>query len=185
MKILIDLDNVLINTGEAWVERLNHVHHTTVKYDDIVDWDITKFFPSLTPEEIYKPLRDPCLWRSVKPIDGAATTMKRLIADGYDLYIVTASSPDTIGIKYNLVIKDFYEFIDMNHIIVTSSKQMIKGDVLIDDAPFNLEGGEYAGILFDAPHNRGYAELSNGFVRAKNWDDVYKAIMLLTATGGD
>lgn len=182
MIILVDLDDVMINTGEAWVRELNRIHGTTVKRCDIISWNITEFFPSLSSDDVYKPLQTAELWESVSPIRGAAETMQKLIADGHDVYVATASSPDTIGMKWKLVIQRYFSFIRSDHIIVTSSKQMILGDILIDDAPFNLEGGKYKGILFDAPHNKSYAECSNGFVRAKNWDEVYDYI---AQKGGD
>lgn len=182
MIILVDLDNVLINTGEAWVEELNRIHHTTVKHDDITDWDITKFFPTLSSEDVYKPLHTSELWQRVTPVSGAAETLQKLIADGHDVYVATASSPDTIGMKWNMVLKRYFDFIDDRHIIVTSRKQILAGDILIDDAPFNLEGGKYKGILFDAPHNRSYVECDSGFVRAKNWNEIYEYIV---QKGGD
>lgn len=40
----------------------------------------------------------------------------------------------------------------------------------------NLDGGVYAKILMDAPHNRGIDESLYGALRAHNWDDVYQYI---------
>lgn len=64
-----------------------------------------------------------------------------------------------------------------NNIIVAHKKQMIRADVLIDDAPFNVENGWYYGILFDAPHNRNYSIHSEFIERAKNLCEVYNLIM--------
>lgn len=176
MRILVDLDCVLINTGEVWVDILNEVHGTTVKYDDVNEWDMTKFFPTLSRDEVYEPLSNGSVWSRVSPIPGARDTIERLIADGHEVYIVTASSLNTIGNKWREVIQKFFPMIKHNNVIVASNKQMIIADVLIDDAPHNIEGGKYFGILFEAPHNRSYNECVSGFARAHNWDDVYKVI---------
>jgi 5'(3')-deoxyribonucleotidase len=61
-------------------------------------------------------------------------------------------------------------------VIVTSKKQMIRGDVLIDDGVHNLEGGDYVKILMTAPHNRGSDAEKNGMIRVHNWRQVEEVI---------
>lgn len=175
MIILVDLDNVLINTGQAWVDLLNERHGTTVKYDDVSKWDVEEFFPALSRNDIYEPLESGEVWSRVSLIPGARETLEKIIKDGHEVYVVTASSLNTIGKKWREVIKELLPMIHHNNVIVTHHKQMIQGDVLIDDAPFNFEGADYFPILFDAPHNR--SEKSSGFVRAENWDEVYAYIL--------
>ena len=47
---------------------------------------------------------------------------------------------------------------------------------MIDDAPHNLEGGEYLGLLMYSPHNRGYNAEEQGFIRVDNWEQIYNTI---------
>lgn len=176
MTVLVDLDDVLIGTSETWVRALNIRYHTTVKHNNISEWDITKFFPTLSSDEIYQPLSEPSFWRHVKQIPDAEYMLLSMIYEGMDVYIVTSSYLSTIGMKYENVIKRLYPFIKPNHIIVAHRKQMVSGDVLIDDAPFNLEGGNYNKILFNAPHNKSYDIGDSGIVRASNWIQIYNTI---------
>ena len=60
--------------------------------------------------------------------------------------------------------------------IITGRKQMIRGDVLIDDGIHNLEGGQYRKILFTAPHNRFYDAEANGMTRVTTWEEVVAII---------
>ena len=53
---------------------------------------------------------------------------------------------------------------------------MIRGDVLVDDAPHNLENGNYKRILMNAPHNRFFDEKSIGAARASDWNTAYRLI---------
>lgn len=53
---------------------------------------------------------------------------------------------------------------------------MIRGNVLIDDGPHNLIGGEYRKILYDAPHNQGLDAEGNGMIRVRNWDEIETVI---------
>ena len=52
---------------------------------------------------------------------------------------------------------------------------MIKGDVLIDDNPNNLVGGEYKKILFNKSHNVNDRD-NPEFHCADDWKEVYKII---------
>lgn len=116
------------------------------------------------------------MWKKVTPFPGAVKYLKQLIDDGHKVVVVTASHHDTISFKINSVLFKHFPYLTFNDIIVTSQKQLIYGDILIDDAPHNLEGGKYAGILMDAPHNKTYNAELNGFIRVKDWASIYKAV---------
>lgn len=67
--------------------------------------------------------------------------------------------------------------------IFTSRKQMICGDVLIDDKPQNLENAAYAGILMSQPHNLSYDIRSEWIRRAYSWEDAYNLVRQLSEHG--
>lgn len=108
-------------------------------------------------------------------LENSQKITKSLKEDGHKVLIVTSDHPDTIPFKYNFL-KKYFPFIPFKDVIITSHKQMVKGDILIDDAPHNLENGEYLGILIDAPHNKNYDASSQPIVRVHNWDEIYNII---------
>lgn len=75
----------------------------------------------------------------------------------------------------------YFPFLSWKQVIITENKQMIRGDVLIDDGPHNMIGGSYRKILFNANHNRDFDEASVGAERAENWNEVYTAIQRIAA----
>lgn len=176
LTILVDLDDTLINFCEAWVEYINEKHGTAVCMDDIREWDILKAFPTLGRKEIYAPLFEEEMWKRVAPLPGAVKYLKKMIDDSHKVIIVTASHHDTLSFKFNNVLYKYFPFITQDDVIITSQKQLIRGDVLIDDAPHNLLGGEYTGVLVNAPHNRIYNAEQSGFVRGNDWCSIYKAV---------
>lgn len=173
MTILVDMDDVLELLVSGWTAYLNEKHGINVDPNDVNDWDITLAFPMLTSEQIYAAEQDDHLWDYVEPMPGAPETLKRLIDEGHTLYVVTSSYYQTMKSKMDNVLFRYFPFLKWEQVIVTFNKQMIKGDVLIDDGPHNLIGGSYRKILFDRPHNRNFNESLYGIVRAKDWDDVY------------
>lgn len=80
--------------------------------------------------------------------------------------------------KYRWVIETYFPFIDAAHFITCTHKQLIRGDILVDDGPHNF-GGSYIPILFDAVHNRNYKTK----YRAHNWQEVYNIIQQLLDSG--
>lgn len=179
--ILVDMDETLENLGVVWVDELNRRHGTSVIYDEITEWDMTKFFPSLSRNEVFAPLRDENIWKRVEPLPGAQEAVKTMKEDGHDVIVVTASHPDTVKWKYDWLDR-YFPSIKYRDIIFASRKQLVKGDFLIDDAPHNLFGGPYIPIMFSAPHNRAWKpqKMSEfNCYKTDDWPDTTKLIRYL------
>lgn len=180
MTILVDMDDVLENLSDAWIDFLNEEYGTEVDKNAPKDWEIDKSFPELTKAQVYAPLYDPDFWKTVRPIDGAPEMLERLIHEGYEIYVVTASNYVTLQTKMDDVLFRYFPYLDWNNVIVTSNKQMIRGDILIDDAPHNLLEGDYQKILMDAPHNRSFNAELFGVHRANSWREIYRIVHALS-----
>lgn len=180
MTILIDIDDTISNLCESWCEWLNSMYGTNVRAEDITEWDISSFFPSLTKEEVFEPLHTDSFWETVKPKEDAVTYVKKLFYEGYDVYFCTSTDYRNVRIKYETIVARYFPYINWKKVIVAYDKQMIKADFLVDDGVHNLIGGDYTKILMTAPHNRSYDTRSEGMFRADNWEEVYNIITTLT-----
>lgn len=176
LTVLVDMDDTLENLCETWVEYLNERHGTNIHIDDVKEWDMTKAFPTLSKTELFAPLYEEELWKRVKPLPDSVEYVKRLLDDGHKVIVVTASHQDTVAYKLNNVLFKYFPYLTNRDVIVASQKQLIYGDILIDDAPHNLEGGNYYGILVTAPHNQAYDAEAHGFVRANTWKEIYSIV---------
>lgn len=175
LTILIDMDDVLENLVECWVAALNRKHVTTVKPEDITNWLIGEFFPSLTKEELFAPLNDPAFWGNLSPMPFAQDVICRLIDDGHLVRVVTSSYYNTVPPKMTWLFKH-YPYLCWKDVIIAHDKKLINGDVLIDDGVHNLENAKYKKLLFDQPHNRSYNAEENGMIRVHDWNEIYRAI---------
>ena len=172
MTILVDMDDTIEQLLAAWVKRCNEKYGYQVTCDDIRDWNVTKAFPGLTREQVYGITYEPGFWGSVEPIPGAADALQRLIAKGHDVYIVTATEYEHLYEKMHDLLFRYFPFLTWKQVIVTSQKQMIRGDILIDDGPHNLIGGDYIKLLYEAPHNRDFDAEVNGIIRVHDWTEA-------------
>lgn len=177
LTILIDMDDTMVDLMSVWTERLNKQYGLSIKCSDICVWDLMQIFTSLTKEQIYAPLHDENLWDELKPIADSAKYIKKLIDDGHEVYVVTSAHYKTFKPKVEKVILKYFPFISWRNVIVTNKKQIIKGDILIDDAVHNLTGGEYRKFLVNAPHNQSFDAEKNDMIRVSSWKEIYELIV--------
>ena len=176
MIILIDADNVIENLTHEMFLYIDELYGTDAHYEELRDWDLCTAFPALTREQVYGAELNAELYDRVKPIEGAVGTIRRLIDDGHEVFVVTNTPAKAYAPKTEKVFARYFPFIPSDHYILTSHKQMIRGDVLIDDGIHNLVGGTYAKLLFNAPNNMDYDAGANGMIRVADWDDIYRVI---------
>jgi len=163
------------NLTEHWIDYLNERYGFAVNAKNISKRELSQAFPELTKEEIDSPLEDEKFGLTFKVRPYSAECLKHMIDDGHEISIVTAHNNRTVGTKFDWLLSNF-PFLSRNDIIITSKKQKIIGDALIDDAIHNLGGGNYFKILFDRPDNRDYDAKANGMVRVYTLKEAYEVI---------
>ena len=176
MIILVDMDDTIEQLLSALVKRANERFHRSAAMDDITGWSIVCAYPGIEKRQILDLMYEPGFWDTVDPVPGAAAALKYLMDKGHQVYIVTATEFQHVREKMEKVLFRFFPFLSPDQVIITGCKQMIRGDVLIDDGIHNLEGGEYRKILFTAPYNRDYDAESNGMIRVHNWKEIIEVI---------
>lgn len=99
MIVLLDMDDVLDDLLPAWVNWLNEKHGQSVSVEDITQWDMPAAYPELTGEQVYAPLETEEFWQTVLPKEGAVEGVRKLLDEGFDVYVVTSSSYKTLKYK--------------------------------------------------------------------------------------
>lgn len=170
--ILVDLDDTLTWFVPAWLKWLNHEYGYNVKHKDVTAWDFRFLYPTLSSKQLHEPLGKPEFWKSVEIREDAKDYLKRLYELGFDIYLCTATYYKDIEMKYNIIIKEHFPYIDWNHVIVAHNKQMIRGDYLIDDHIDNLVGGEYTKILLTTPRSKDFDGEPYHIYKCDNWQQI-------------
>ena len=171
--ICSDFDDTINELLPAWLKWLNEHHNLSVRYEDVTGWDMTKFFPTLTPNQIYEPLHLQTFWETVPMKTDAEYYIKKLINEGVKFYIATNTSHKTLYHKMESCLLPNLPFLNKS-VITIVNKQLLKCDIMIDDGIFNLEGGDYIKVLMDAPHNRNSNNVED--FRVTNWKEIYDLV---------
>ncbi|MGL4737512.1 MAG: 5' nucleotidase, NT5C type [Cellulosilyticaceae bacterium] len=171
--LLIDQDDVLAEYMKTVTYTFNEIHQTAFKPEDCNCWDLEKVFG----DQIFDIMYEPELFRKLEPVPHALAVFERLYKSGlFEIFIVTAAHPASVEAKYEWI-KEYLPFFPLNHIIICSSKYMVKGDFLLDDGMHNINAfAEHGGIpiIFNRPHNIGDRSEHS---RINNWLEFEKFIV--------
>ena len=164
LSVLLDMDDVLCDLTGPWMDLLNKRHGTTIKKEDLTVWHIGRAlpikFPSLTSSEIYAPLDEPGLFRNLPMMPGAKQTLETMKNRGWKIAIVTSLPVEkhhpgqVVQEKIEWIGEHLSGVVEERDVIITHRKDLVRGDILVDDAPHNLETFPGKTIAFDRPWNR-------------------------------
>lgn len=125
MKILIDMDGVMVDTMAEVYKRLQRVH-------DVCQWN---FDGCCLPAGSMSVYDDTSVFDDAAPIGGALEGITQLMRDGHDVAFLSApwpTNPDSAAAKYRWIAK---HGLPVNRLILAMDKTLVPGDILIDDRP--------------------------------------------------
>jgi len=133
-RLLIDMDGVLCDLVKKWFTVYNEEHRDTLVPDQMEQWG-----PHLYAKKgklIYRYLSKPGFFLDLEPIAGAIEGVRQLLDWGHEVVVVTAARHGHRD-KLDWVDKHL-PFLGYRHVVFAHRKELVRGDVLFDDAPHNL-----------------------------------------------
>jgi len=184
MRILVDVDGVVADLHKAWLQRYNSDYHDNLTSKEITRWAIHEFVKPQCGRKIYAYLMDPTLYDDVPVMRGAKKGVEQLRSDGHQVIFVSSGFfPAKVkwladnGLAINFPYNDG-RWDTLADVVLTGDKSLVKGDVLIDDYPRNLNGQKKT-LLYDSPWNQDETR----FDRVYNWSDIYRRIATFSRIG--
>lgn len=165
----VDMDDVLNNLLDVWLERYNKDYNDNLKIAPT--WDLAKYVKPECGDKIYDYLHEPNIFYNLELQKHAYSVMKWLY-NKYDVYIVTAYVSDSCHDKTRWVQKNL-PFFDINKIIFCNNKGLLNLDYLIDDGPHNIMAFKQKGIIFHSYRNQ-FLDCEQYPYRVYNWKDIKK-----------
>lgn len=166
--IALDLDGVIWDLINPWIDYYNESYNDNVKYKDVKDYDLAKSFTKASMDQILDILLVENFWESVEPFKHSKYLKK--LNDEFDLYIATKTDYRLLERKVNRLLI-LFPFLNPDQIICIHDKSLLRVDWLVDDCVDNLDNGKFKKIVLDAPYNK-----ECKYIRAKNLKEVYNII---------
>ena len=164
LKAGIDVDDVLFPCVEYAIKKANEEYNFNppLSIDEITDWNLR----GTRTEVILNYFSDPEFYDAQPCYPGAVEFIKKL-CEIVDVYFVTAVSPVCMGIRA-MALKNRFPFIPDERIIMTSSKNVVDLDILLDDGAHNIlkTQAKYP-VLFRRPWNQNIT----GLLAVNNYDE--------------
>jgi 5'-nucleotidase len=168
-RVLIDKDSVLYDIITPWYKLHNAEYGSlhTITTDDVKQWDTSQVCKNNNcPADIYDYFNHMSVWTDGESIQNSIEITQRW-AKQYELGIVTTPANAMASLHSLQWLYLHYPHIPNIITVMTRIKHWIQGDILIDDAPHNLEHFSGIRILFDQPWNR-----DSHYLRAKDWNHL-------------
>lgn len=157
--VAIDFDGVLNNLPEVWCKYLNDMYYTNQKSEQVDvprNYNMSLNFPKLSHESINWPLHRDDFWEKVGYKDSGAKELVDVLRFEFpfiNVIIVTATDPEHWTSKYEQCFRRLFPGFPKKNIILTSRKDLIKCNILVDDNPEYLRASSAYKILMSAPYN--------------------------------
>jgi len=182
MLIVLDMDDVLTQTNQHWVDCYNKDWDDDRTLEHIKGWNIHYWVRPECGKRIYDYLSKPGFYRNMQPVKGAVEGVKSLLAAGHDIVVATAapvSSPTSVEEKKEWI-REHMPFFKLSNLLICHRKELIKGDLLFDDGSHNLRDFLGVAVCMSRPWNRGEPHAD---VWVNGWSDFLEEINKMSDCG--
>ncbi len=197
MRIYVDFDDCLCETGRAFSQLALEMFQKYVPYDRMHDFELEKSF-DLDAEQYERLMlrgHEPEILLSYEPTPGAAETINEWISCGHEVSIITGRPSsvyepsriwrDAHGLKnvgvYWLTKKGREQFLTISsRTRAAEDYYRMKFDYAVEDSPkafrFFEHLPELKVLVFDRPWNRACAFPNGNYQRCADWESIRRIV---------
>lgn len=135
--IYVDMDGIITDLLQKWLVAINKKHKTNYTVADVKDWDVGNLDKDRIGHKAYKFITQPMFFYDLEPLPGSQAAVEALQIMGHDVNILTAPASDHCATEKLLWLKKYFPFVNHKNIHITHRKDLLRGDVLIDDRSKN------------------------------------------------
>ena len=149
LRIILDCDDVLYQTNEAALKRLNEKLGTAYTLGNITKWG------NISPDLDYRMeyFQNPDFIQDLPVYDGASEFIACLMKFG-DVILATSVSPRCATARLDAIRRDF-PMVNPGNVLICNEKSHIAGDFMLDDGYHNVVcSAAKVPVLYEKPWNR-------------------------------
>lgn len=175
MYVIFDLHDTIAQFIESWLKSYNYKWKDNLKKEQITDWDLKKFVKQECGSQVYDLLKYPKIYKRMNSVPYAFETVNAFRNLGFEIVYGTACENSVIDANFEWL-KEYGFWKNNDHLIVTTSKNLIRGDILFDDGWHNVENFPGFKVLIGQPWNQNinFKNRINSFKEILDDIDKYK-----------
>ncbi len=165
LRLIVDMDGVLADVYQQFIHFEFLESGVKINLNSVEGDDEIVAFPNG-----YKHVHERGFFRSAPLIPYAQTVLEEL-NQSHEVFIVSSAMefPNSLEEKYYWLLENF-PFLSWKQFVLCGSKQVVEGDIMIDDHFKNLDYFKGKTLLFDQPHNRNHNDHPHH--RVHNWLEI-------------
>lgn len=169
MTILVDIDGVIFNTQETLLKQINETYETEYTIEDVTSYD---WFNKKFNNNPWETLKSESFWFRVRANKQAIDYILKWKHEGHTIKFVTASSyHHALPYKIHKLLDYFNGEFDDKDVIICHDKNMVRGDLLIDDFLKNCNEFHEFSIVYAQPWNK-----DTNLIRTNDWAIIDKRV---------
>ena len=158
-RIIMDLDEVVVDFIEPLIAEYNRRYSSDITIEDITQWAL--------PADMCAIFRERNFFINLIPYPESIRALELLRARGHEVIIATSPSGDPHIAEQKLTWCQ--DFLPGFPVVITERKDILKGDMMVDDCVEHLRNFDGIRVIMDRPWNRN--EAVRGY-RAWDWDEI-------------
>lgn len=177
--IYVDMDGIITDLLQKWLQAINKKYKKHLQVDDITNWDVGSCTSKDISHKVYSLITQPMFFYDLEPLPGSQAAVEALQIIGHDVNILTAPASDHCATEKLLWLKKHFPFVNHKNVHITHRKDLLRGDVLIDDRSKNCFEFQAANpdalvLAFGYPYNNDLKNHKTIKV-VGSWDDTVDA----------
>ncbi len=169
-RIIVDMDGVIVDIYKQFLK---------YELEDLnIKQDLNSLLGKLENEAFVnhdKYITSKNFFLDAYPIKDSIETLEE-INSKYDLFIVSSATQFPLSLDEKVRwLNKYFPFIHWKQIVLCGSKELISGDIMIDDHFKNLDFFSGKTILFTQPHNLNRD--SGKHVRVNSWKEIENILL--------
>ena len=178
-RVLLDVDGVLADFLNEFLEFGNSLTGVRYKKEDIKKWDIFSYFDEENCKKCIKYLSDPGFAAGLEPYEGSKAALEK-IKELAELFIVTVPVYSSVTWVYErtMWLKKHFN-INSDQIVYTASKELVTGDIFVDDRPEHVSAWKHQNpsgiaILWSQEYNKLSEDICD--YRINDWNTLVQIV---------
>ncbi len=169
MRILVDIDNTMVDLIGPWLGRHNEVSGLSVETSHVRSYDFEG--SGVDMEVLFRVLKEPGMHADLPLLTGSVEAVEKLIQLGHEVVFVSVSPGPDAAAEKTLWRSELFPEVPLWLLSQDACKSMLKGDLIIDDNPNTLKACMATGMLTCSIRWPWSDEENSGFL-ADDWAEL-------------